>query len=122
MRVQLDQVQEETFIWEEEVALAASELDCPELIELGLVRCQGDVRFTRPGYLLRAQLGYRQTLACHRCLEPSPQDARYEFQLLVLCQSEPGQEPEEIELQEEDLDVLQIKGPSSAPSGGSSPT
>ena len=70
MRIWLDQVREEPFHWDETESIAPETLERPELLALGPVRWQGEIVFADPGYLLRGQLSYDQTLGCIRCLKP----------------------------------------------------
>jgi uncharacterized protein len=112
MRIDLERVREEPFAWSEELAIAQETLDRPEVLDLSAVHCHGRVEHVDPGFLLRAELAYSQTLACDRCLEALEQRvlAPVELVVLVAGASTEGQAPEvrERDLEERELDVLSI--------------
>ena len=108
MRVRLDQVREQILTWTEEVPIAVDDLGVEGVIDLGPVACSGELELARPGFLLRARLRYHHTLSCFRCLEPTKQEADYDFQLLLLT-GQRVEEPIEQELDNGDLDVLRIR-------------
>ena len=108
MRIRLDRIQDEPFRWEESRRIEALELERSELTALSEIGWRGEVRRTSPGFFLRADLQYEQTLACSRCLKPLRQEVEGRLELLVL--TEPQEvESEELELNEEDLGVLVIE-------------
>jgi uncharacterized metal-binding protein YceD (DUF177 family) len=87
MRIWLDQVREEPFNWDETEIIPVAELERPELLGLGPVAWQGEVSFVDPGFLLRGQLSYDQTLACIRCLSPRALQSACEVELLIVVDS-----------------------------------
>ena len=116
MRIRLDQI-DEPFDWRETLELSAGDLERPEVVEIGEVRCRGRIRPTIGGHLLRASLSYRQTLSCMRCLEPVTAAVESVLDFVVLVR-DPGvagdghPEPaEERALSEEDLGILVLDSP-----------
>lgn len=130
MKVRLDQIHDEPFIWHETVKLPVAELDRPELVDLSEIDCQGRIQrfdldnaggraasgrargaFGPGDYLLRVRLGYRQTLACDRCLAPIEEPVAAELDLMIETTPPPRhQAEEEVELGEDDLGVLHVEG------------
>lgn len=112
MKVRLHEIGDEPYTWsvEESVPVAAFERD--ELLELSPVAWSGEIRRLEGpdgGYLLRAGVSYRQTLACQRCLGTVTEPVDEEVELLLL-RHERGAEEEERELEEKDLGVVVVDG------------
>lgn len=107
MRIELDRVKEKPFSWNEEIEIAPDRLS-PDVRSIGPVSVEGTISWVHPGFLVRLRLDYEQTLSCVRCLEDSKQSVEEEVALVVLR----GQveEPEELELEEEDLNVVRVEG------------
>jgi DUF177 domain-containing protein len=109
MRIRLDQIADEPFLWEETLSIPVAEVERTELVALGEVALRGELRRTEPGLLLKGRVRYRQTLTCDRCLSPfsAPVDALIELWI----QPERRQEvaPEQ-ELEEADFGVLYVAG------------
>lgn len=111
MRIRLEEARRQPFEWNETVEVPAASLERDEVVTVGPVTCAGRLQFVDPGFLLRAEIGYEQTLLCDRCLGELVQAVATELDLLVLPGGEPEADPEgEIELQEEDLGVLFVDG------------
>ena len=70
MRIRLDLIEEEAFLWHETESIAAESLARPDLLGLTEIEWSGSVDRAHPGYRLQARLRYGQTLACGRCLKP----------------------------------------------------
>ena len=68
MQVRLEQVRDRPFHWDETETVGADEIGHPDLVALSPVHWRGEIRFADPGYLLTADISYRQTLSCQRCL------------------------------------------------------
>lgn len=109
MKIRLHEIGDAPYTWKEEENVPASALDRPELVELGPVRWQGEIRRLDDDYLLRADVAYEQTLACQRCLAQATESVEEEIELL-LVRHERGSEEEERELEEKDLGVLVVEG------------
>ncbi|HEX3532162.1 MAG TPA: hypothetical protein VH988_34310, partial [Thermoanaerobaculia bacterium] len=84
MQIWLDQVRDEPFNWEETQSISPATLERPELIELGPVTWKGQVVHTDPGFFLRADLSYDQTLCCNRCLKPIVEHSTPAVELMIL--------------------------------------
>lgn len=106
MRIWLDQVREEPFNWDETERIAPETLERPELLDLGPITWRGQVIFADPGYFLRAQLSYDQTLSCNRCLKPIHEPTRSGVELMVVVEAGRNEERGEHELHEKDLGVM----------------
>jgi len=109
MRIDLGQVRQQPFSWQETVAVDAAGLGRDEVLALGPVAWQGRVTYAEPDFYLRARLDYEQTLACHRCLEPVVEPVSTEVELMLEVE---GGQPMggEHELGEDDLGVVQVDG------------
>lgn len=107
MRVELEQVRLKPYRWSEVRTIPAEQLDESDVIALGEIAWQGEIRYAEPGFRLTASLSYDQTVACKRCLKPVtvPVESRVELLLLV---SEGEAAPGEYELEEEDLEVVYL--------------
>lgn len=105
MQIWLDQVREEPFNWDEIESVSPESLECPELVGLGPVSWRGQVVFADPGYLLRAQLSYEQTLSCNRCLKPIVERAESRVELMIVVERRHPSGGER-ELTESELGIL----------------
>lgn len=121
MLIDLKRVREEPFAWSEELTLSPESLERPEVEGLSAIVCRGRVELADPGFVLRAELAYEQTLRCDRCLEPLVERILVPFELVVLVapsaddeargpaeEADQGAESLERELEERDLDVLSL--------------
>lgn len=108
MRIRLDKISDEPFLWEETETVPAEALERSELVALSPVRWSGRVSRTDPGWVFRARLEYEQTLVCDRCLGEMRDPVTAEIDLLVLVEPETAAGEEEVELSESDLGVLTV--------------
>ena len=115
MKISLDQV-DEPYAWQETLEVSSTELELPELVEIGAIDCRGKISpmAAHPGggqaagFLLHAALSYEQKLPCMRCLRPVSVPGEGELDLLI----EVGrQEPQgrELELEPDDLGLLRLE-------------
>ncbi len=109
MKIRLDQIGDEPYRWNTEETVSPEALDRSELLGLSPVSWSGEISRLGDGFLLRARLAYRQTLACQRCLRRVTEPVEEEIEVLIL-RHEKGSELEERELEEEDLGVLVVPG------------
>ena len=108
MKIRLDRLHHEPFVWQEVVELPLASLDRPELVELGPVECRGELVPAHPGFLLRIGLSYRQKVTCDRCLQPVEEAIESPLELLV---EQGGHDPaEERELADDDLGTMRVEG------------
>jgi uncharacterized protein len=83
MRIQLDQIADEPFRWEESPSISAASLGRLGLLGLSGVSWSGSVARDLAGYRLQARLSYRQTLTCTRCLTPVESIVDEEIELAI---------------------------------------
>ena len=107
MQVQLEQVRQKPFRWDEVHDIPRERLERSELLDLGAVAWRGEIRYAAPGFHLVAAIEYQQTLECVRCLQPMAREARAELELMVFIE-EAEVSPGEHELEESDLGVLYL--------------
>jgi uncharacterized protein len=108
MRIRLDLIEDEPFLWNETESIAAESLSRPDLLGLTEIEWSGSVGRAHPGYRLQARLQYRQTLACSRCLEPHQGAVDATVDLILMIQpAEPT--TGEIQLDASDLGILAIE-------------
>jgi len=108
MKIRLDRLGDEPYVWQETLTVAPEVLDRPELQTLGPIGCRGRISRAAPDYWFQAQLVYEQTLACTRCLRPVAVPMTVDLELWVRVEStETGAEP--------DGDPARAKGPSRGP-------
>lgn len=118
MKIRLDRICDEPYVWQESPEITADNLDHPDVAEVEEVRCSGRITRASPGFLLQARLTSKQILLCTRCLRPVPRATTSRIDLLVDVRGEDGDgpqgdfEPGEIELDAEDLGVLRLTEPS----------
>lgn len=108
MQIRLDQIHEEPFRWQESVTVTPAELERSEFVSLSPIDWQGEVSFVAPSYLLRAELRYRQTFACSRCLASVEEPIAADLELLITTHASTP-EPGEVELEEEELGLVSLK-------------
>ena len=109
MRIELKQIGEDPFAWNEECTFEVEALDRPEVVALSAVKCDGQVQVADPGYLLRARLRYEQSLLCDRCLGTVKEPVATSLELLLLPPTA-LEEADEVELEEQDLSLLALEG------------
>jgi uncharacterized protein len=109
MRIQLDQIADEPFHWEESPSISAESLGRSELLALGGISWSGRVSRDLAGLRLEARLSYELTLTCTRCLEPVVRSVEEEIELAIETGSS---EPMlgEHELRDADLKTLFVDG------------
>ena len=111
MRVRLDPIRTEPFVWEERLTLAPALLERPELQEISEVVCEGRIEPVDTGWVLRARLRYEQVLACDRCLAPIRLDADERLEAMLVVEPPPrGEAAAERELGEDELGVVHLGG------------
>jgi uncharacterized protein len=119
MRIQLEQVRLEPHRWSEALRVPAESLEDSEILHVGEVAWQGELRFASldfdgvpegglsGGFRLRGTIEYEQTVQCQRCLEPVVLPVRSEIDLTLLVDpAEVG--PGEHRLEEGDLGVVYL--------------
>lgn len=109
MLIQLEQIREQPFRWQETVTIEPEVLQQPDLLALGPVSWRGQISFVDPGYFLSAHLSYEQQLACTRCLQPVTQPIEADVELLLLAHGEHAGAGE-YELAERDMSVVHVEG------------
>jgi uncharacterized protein len=115
MKVRLDQVRYEPFVWQETYEFPAATLQRPELLDLSPVAWRGQVVFAEPDFLLKGRMEYQQTLVCDRCLKEFRQPVKGDVELMVHVAGREDRREEkrgggEHELEERDLGVITIRG------------
>lgn len=110
MKIRLDQVVDAAYDWQEQVVLAADELDHPDILELGVLSCRGRLAPVGSDHLLRGEVSYRQTLRCTRCLEPFDAPASAEIGCIVQVGGA-DLEGGERELEEKELGYVRLQEP-----------
>ncbi|MEM7584814.1 MAG: YceD family protein [Acidobacteriota bacterium] len=111
MKIRLDQI-DDSFDWQETVTLSAADLDRPEVVDLGAIRCRGKIHsVSEEDLLMQAKLSYEQTLCCMRCLGPVVDSVSAELSLLVGSNDGRDEAPAEgeRELQESELSMLVVE-------------
>ena len=83
MLIQLLQIGDEPFHWEESPSISAESLGRSELLGVGEISWSGSVVRDLAGYRLEARLSYEQTLTCTRCLAPLTQAVDEEIELAI---------------------------------------
>ncbi len=109
MLIQLEQIGEEPFHWEESPSISVDSLGRSELVGVGGVSWSGRVVRDLAGYRLEARLSYQQTLTCTRCLAPVTRPVEDEIELAIEASaSEPMLG--EHELRSSDFKTLFLEG------------
>lgn len=83
MQIQLEQIADEPFDWEESPSISAESLGRSELLGLGGISWSGRVIRDLAGYRLQARLSYDQTLTCTRCLASVAKSVEEEIELAI---------------------------------------
>ena len=83
MLIQLEQIGDEPFHWEESPSISVDSLGRSELQGVGGISWSGRVIRDLAGYRLEARLSYRQTLTCTRCLAPVARAVEEEIELAI---------------------------------------
>ncbi len=109
MKIRLDKIGTEPQRWQEDVEVPTADLERTQLLELGPVSWAGEIWSDGPGYGLRADFSYEQTVACDRCLTPIVLPVSGEVRLMLITDA-PQQTYEEIELTAADLETLYLDG------------
>ena len=109
MKIRLDQV-DEPFVWQETLEVPSSELDLPELVDIGAIQCHGKVRPMAESYLLQAVLSFVYELRCMRCLKPVTVPFSNELDLILEVGGGQAPDPEQ-ELEPDDLGLLRLEDP-----------
>ncbi len=109
MLIQLEQIGDEPFQWQESPSISAESLGRSELSGVGGISWSGRVIRDLAGYRLQARLSYEQTLICTRCLQPVTRPVEDEIELMIeTSASEPMLG--EHELRASDLGTLFLEG------------
>lgn len=107
MRIHLDKIDDEPFRWERAEPVPEAILEHPELLGISDLRWSGAVERAHPGWRLRAELDYDQTLACNRCLQPRKEHVNDDIEVyLVVDPVRPF--GGEVELESADLGVIEL--------------
>lgn len=114
MKVRVDRLGDEPYVWQEALVLSLDEVENPEVLAISEVDCRGRISRTIPDFLLQVVLSYEQTVSCTRCLGPvpAPIDSRLDLHVLVEEEEAAAADLEhEHRLAEEDLGLLVLKTP-----------
>ncbi|HSM12721.1 MAG TPA: DUF177 domain-containing protein [Thermoanaerobaculia bacterium] len=110
MKIRLENARAEPFRWQESIRPTTEGLELEEPVELSPVAVRGTLSWVDPGYLLRAQLSYSQTVPCDRCLTPVTEEIEATLELLVVERRGGGGDGGERQLHEDDFGVLEVAG------------
>lgn len=105
MQVQLEQVRQKPFRWDEVRHIPVERLDRSEVLGLGDIAWRGEIRYAAPGFHLKASVAYEQTLQCTRCLQPTTRPVAGELELMIFIEQAEAS-PGEYELEASDLGVI----------------
>jgi len=83
MLIQLEQIGDEPFHWQESPSISAESLGRSELLGVGGISWSGRLIRDLAGYRLQARLSYEQTLTCTRCLTPVARPVEDEIELAI---------------------------------------
>ena len=109
MLIQLEQIGDEPFHWEESPSISVESLGRSELLGVGGVSWSGQVIRDLAGYRLEARLSYQQTLTCTRCLQPLTRSVEEKIESMIeTSASEPMLG--EHELRASDLGTVFLEG------------
>lgn len=112
MIVRLDPALAERSTWAESVAVSPAELGVPEVVDLSPIEVAGSLAPAAPDFVLEARIAFRVTVACDRCTRPVEQPVTSSFRLIVVPSAASRREPDEVELREEELGVVEAAGES----------
>ncbi len=110
MRIQLEQIQDRPFHWQEAIELTPEALELTEVVVPIVVDVDGQVAPIDGGFLVTMALDASLLLRCDRCLDDfsRPFNSRFES-LMVVEQDQPI--PGEFELEEQDLGMVHLEVP-----------
>ncbi len=111
MRIQLDQIGEEPYTWNQTREMPALEQDGQVLSRLSPVVWRGEIRRVMADFWFRAELSYTQTCPCSRCLGPAVTPVEETLELLIKIEEEAVEketEEAEIELTQDDMGLLSL--------------
>ena len=83
MLIQLEQIEDDPFHWEESPSISAKSLGRSELLDVGGISWSGRVIRDLAGYRLTARLSYEQTLTCTRCLQSLARSVADDIELAI---------------------------------------
>jgi len=109
MRIPLDRIGDEPFVWRQQLTVNADTLERPVLLGLGEILWEGRVEREDSVFRLEGRLEYDQTVSCSRCLEPLVLTVESEVRLRLVTAS-PAAAEGEIELTEDDLETVYVEG------------
>ena len=109
MRIPLDRIGDEPFVWRQQLTVNADTLERPELLGLSEILWEGRVEREDSVFRLEGRLEYDQTVSCSRCLEPLVLPVESEVRLR-LVKASPTAVEGEIELTEDDLATVYVEG------------
>jgi uncharacterized protein len=106
VEIDLSRIESEPLTFDEELQLAADQLDPSRVAAVGRVHLSGAVHRRGPDLLaLGGDIEWMTTLLCGRCLEPVPWEGREHFEV-ELRPAMTDAEEEEVELDSDELDVV----------------
>jgi len=108
MKVQLEQVRQSSFRWDEVQHIPIERLERSEVLGLGDIAWRGEIRYAAPGFHLKASVAYEQQLRCVRCLQPMTRQVASELELMIFLEQAEAS-PGEYELEASDLGVLYLE-------------
>jgi len=109
MKIRLDSARYEPFSWQETLDFAPAALGFEEGVKLTPVEVRGELSEAAPNFLLSAQLAYRQSVPCDRCLRPVESGVDTRLDLLVIDRPRPA-EGGERQLGQDELGVFELVG------------
>ena len=110
MQIRLDLIEDEPFLWNETETVDMELLGASGLLELSDIAWSGSVVRAHPGYRLRAELQYDQTMECGRCLGRCQESIESTLELILVV-GEPQPMGGEVQLEETDLGIVTLDGP-----------
>ena len=108
MQVQLEQIRQKPFGWNEIRQIPVERLERSEVVQLGAVTWQGRLAYALSGFHLKASVAYEQTVECMRCLQPLVQAIESEVELMIFIERAEAS-PGEYELAASDLGVIYLE-------------
>jgi uncharacterized protein len=107
VQVQLEQVRQKPFSWNEIQHIPVERLKRSEVVDLADVAWKGHIVHAGSGFHLKASSAYEQTVECVRCLNPMVQAIESETELMIFVEKAEAA-PGEYELAASDLGVLYL--------------
>ncbi len=108
MQIRLEKIEQEPFRWERSEPVPEEVLERPEVVSIDDLEWRGSISPAHPGWRLVAQLDYRQTLACSRCLQPLQEKIEQEIELFLIVRP-PQPLGGDVELDDTDLGTLALE-------------